>query len=89
MSGRLSSPAESRRLVTSQGHEDIEFLEVEGVYAGVGTSGRQWRITRAVTGWRLDFTDPGDTAPTNAGLHVSVAAARIEANTPPSTARRG
>jgi hypothetical protein len=74
--------------VTPQQHMDINFREVDGVYTGVGTFGRRWRITRAVTGWRLDFMDPGDSAPTNAGLHVSVSAARAEANTPPSTARR-
>ncbi len=88
LSGWPSSPAESRRLVTSQRHEAIDFREAGGVYSGVGTMGRRWRITRAVTGWRLDFMDPGDTAPTNAGLHASVSAAQTEANTPPSTTGR-
>jgi hypothetical protein len=74
--------------VTSRGHEDIDLQEVDCVYLGAGTIGRQWRITRAVAGWRLDFTDPGDTTPTNAGLHGSVAAARTEASTRRSTSKR-
>lgn len=74
--------------MTSQGHVEIDFREVEGVYTGADRFGRRWRITRALTGWRLDFMDPGDTAPTNAGLHASVSAARAEASAPPSTSRR-
>ena len=66
----------------------IDFQESRGVLTGTGRFGREWRITRAFTGWRLEFTDPGDTAPTNAGVHVTRAAARAEANTPPSTSRR-
>jgi hypothetical protein len=66
----------------------IDFHESEGVFRGTGRSGREWRITRAVTGWRLDFTDPGDATPTFAGVHVTVTAAMTEADTPLSTQRR-
>lgn len=69
-------------------HVSIEFRENDGVYTGAGSFGRRWRISRAFTGWRLEFTDPGDTAPTNAGVHVTVAAAQAEANTPSTMSRR-
>ena len=66
----------------------IDFRESAGVFTGTGDVGRRWRITRALTGWRLEFIDPGDAAPTNAGVHVSVAAAEAEANTQSTTSRR-
>lgn len=66
----------------------IEFHESGGVFHGTGRFGREWRITRTFTGWRLEFTDPGDTASTYAGVHVTVTAAQAEANTPSSTSRR-
>lgn len=66
----------------------IDFTENQGVFTGTGRLGREWRITRAFTGWRLEFTDPGDTAQTNAGVHATVAAAQAEANTPSTTSRR-
>lgn len=66
----------------------IDFSESKGVFTGTGRVGREWRITRAFTGWRLEFLDPGDTAQTNAGVHVSVAAAQAEANTPSTMSRR-
>lgn len=62
----------------------IDFHESAGVFTGTGRFGREWRITRTFTGWRLEFTDPGDTAPTFAGVHVTVTAAQTEANAPPS-----
>jgi hypothetical protein len=75
--------------VTSRGlGVSIDFRENDGVYTGSGSSGRRWRITRAFTGWRLEFIDPGDSVPTYAGVHVSVAAAQAEANTPPTMRRR-
>ncbi|MGN6129268.1 MAG: hypothetical protein ACTHOK_02915 [Nocardioidaceae bacterium] len=61
----------------------IDFRENAGLYVGSDSSdssGRRWRITRTVTGWRLEFIDPGDAGPTNAGLHATVAAAQAEAN---------
>lgn len=65
----------------------IDFHESQGVFSGTGTFGRQWRIARTLTGWRLEFSDPGDPAPTFAGVHVTVAAAQAEASTPSSTTR--
>jgi hypothetical protein len=58
----------------------IEFDEQQGTYAGVGTHGRQWCISRTSTGWRLEFRDPGDIVATYAGTHATVAAAQLEAN---------
>jgi hypothetical protein len=66
----------------------IDFRENEGLYVGSDSSGRRWRITRTVTGWRLEFIDPGDAGPTNAGLHATVAAAQAEANRAPRQNRR-
>ena len=66
----------------------IAFHESKGVYTGTGGVGREWRITQAFTGWRLEFTDPGDDSPTNAGVHGTLAAAQAEANTPSSTGPR-
>jgi hypothetical protein len=67
----------------------IDFQETRGVFRGTGSFGREWRITRALTGWRLEFTDPGDTLPTFAGVHVTVSAAQAEASTPSSMRGRG
>lgn len=46
---------------------------------GVAEGGRVWRISRTVTGWRLEFRDHGDVGATFAGVHASVAAAQAEA----------
>lgn len=58
----------------------IEFVHRGGAYTGAGTDDREWRITTTVTGWRLEFRDPGDAAPTYAGTHVSLEAAQREAS---------
>jgi len=60
----------------------IDFQDRGGFLVGAGASGRRWRITRVLTGWRLEFIDSGDSSPTNAGVHGSVAAAQAEANVP-------
>jgi len=65
----------------------IDFRETDGALTGSDTFGREWRIRRTFTGWRLEFTDPGDNAPTNAGVHATVAAAQAEANTPSTMSR--
>ena len=62
------------------GHVMIQFHEQQGTYSGVGTHGRRWRISQTSTGWRLEFSDPGDVAATYAGTHVSVTAAKDEAS---------
>lgn len=65
----------------------IDFHQIDDGYQGTGHFGREWRITRTFTGWRLEFTDPGDTTPTYAGVHATVTAAKAEADTPPSTSK--
>ena len=57
----------------------IEFRDYEGTYSAVGVNGRLWRITRASTGFRLEFRDPGDVTATYAGTHATVARAQMEA----------
>ena len=59
----------------------VMFVEVHGGYIGRGSNGRRWRITEAPHGWLLEFRDDGDTAPTNAGVHGTVAAAAAAAGT--------
>ena len=61
------------------GRTTIVFHGVAGTYAGTSRSGRQWFISPATTGWRLEFRDHGDTEATYAGTHASVTAARTEA----------
>jgi hypothetical protein len=58
----------------------IEFADRSGSYVGTDRGGRSWRISATSTGWRLDFRDPGDEAPTYAGTHASLWAAQREAN---------
>lgn len=57
----------------------IDFSNYEGTYSGIGTNGRQWRITPTFIGWRLEFRDSGDLAATYAGTHATVALAQMEA----------
>ena len=61
----------------------IEFTHRAGVYTGVGSNDRLWHITPSLTGWRLDFRDPGDERPTYAGTHASLDAAQREASSDP------
>jgi hypothetical protein len=58
----------------------IVFHDDHGVFTGRSESGRAWRISPELTGWRLEFRDAGDRVATNAGLHRSVAAAIAEAS---------
>ena len=57
----------------------VLFIEVDGGHNGLGDSGRQWRITRVKTGWRLHFRDEGDTTPVNAGVYATLADAQAAA----------
>lgn len=66
----------------------IDFQQWGDGFRGSGRSGRTWLITRALTGWRLEFTDPGDDTPTFAGVHGTVTAAKAEADVVHSTRRR-
>lgn len=66
----------------------IDFVEAEGAYSGTGAHGRRWRITPTYTGWRMEFLDHGDSAPTNAGVYPTLAAAQAEAGREPARGRR-
>ncbi len=57
----------------------VTFVEDDGFHSGAGESGRQWRITRVKTGWRLHFRDAGDTTPVNAGVYSTLADAQAAA----------
>lgn len=57
----------------------VEFHENDGIHTGDALRGRRWRITKSRTGWRLEFQDDGDVAPTYAGNHASLEAAKMEA----------
>jgi hypothetical protein len=74
-SSRTPSKRDHRQSTTTH----IEFRNDQGTYSGTGTHGRQWRITPAFTGWRLEFWDPGDSRATYAGTHPSIALAQEEA----------
>jgi hypothetical protein len=70
----------------------VAFEDDGSGYRGTGLNGRCWRIQRAVTGWRLEFRDPGDDEPTYAGMFGSAERAMQEANidtTPRSRVSRG
>jgi hypothetical protein len=58
----------------------ISFASDGSGYRGAGVNGRCWCITRVVTGWRLEFRDPGDDEPTYAGIFGSVERAMQEAS---------
>jgi hypothetical protein len=58
----------------------IQFVEELGAYTGSSPTGRRWRISRVVTGWRLEFRDDGDITATYAGVYRSVEAAQMEAS---------
>lgn len=57
----------------------FDFVEQASGYTGTSRGGREWRITKSLTGWRLEFRDAGDREPTYAGNHASLAAAKAEA----------
>jgi hypothetical protein len=58
----------------------MDFSEdATGTRTATGPRGRTWRIYHVMSGWRLEFHDPGDLTQTRAGLHRSVEAAMAEA----------
>jgi hypothetical protein len=76
---RESSWARGGRRSRPEGQ--IEFVGSRAAgYVGTDQCRRQWRITATRVGWQLEFRDPGDTRPTYAGTHRSLAAAEREAN---------
>lgn len=58
----------------------VEFHESNGAMVGTDKRGRQWRVVQSVTGWRLEFQDAGDRAPTYAGTHRDLERAMDEAS---------
>ena len=69
----------------------VTFVQVHGGYIGRGIAGRKWRISRASTGWLLEFRDPGDKAPRLVGSHPTVedavAAAGVDSTIVPAGPR--
>ncbi|MEO5709380.1 MAG: hypothetical protein ABIQ59_06130 [Nocardioidaceae bacterium] len=53
----------------------VVFQEQDGIINGIGAWGRRWRIVRTVSGWRLEFSDVGESSATYAGTHPSLASA--------------
>jgi hypothetical protein len=60
------------RIPLQVGRNTIVFTNVRETYAGTDRGGREWLISPARTGWRLEFRDPGDAEPTYAGTHPTV-----------------
>jgi hypothetical protein len=69
-----SIPEQSRRA-------PMRFERNYGTYSAVDARGRRWLITARRSGWRLEFLDPGDQAPTYAGTHATMRDAECEAST--------
>ena len=49
--------------------ERLVFVPSDGGYGADGYDGRRWHIRPVMTGWRLEFADPGDEQSTYAGTH--------------------
>ena len=69
-----------RRGAGSPHRSTITFVADGPGYRGTGIGGRSWCITRALTGWRLEFRDPGDDELTYAGIFGSMERAVQEAS---------
>ncbi len=67
------------RHVPQQQRRTIAFAEVSDGHWGEGPDQRRWHITRAFTGWRLEFLDPTDETATYAGTHSTLDRAKLEA----------
>jgi hypothetical protein len=80
MPGEHTTPPNGGRNESTRSYYLIEFVHRNGTYTGVGPGEREWSISSSLTGWRLEFRDPGDEVATYAGTHGSLAAAQREAN---------
>ena len=69
-----------RRREARAARPPLAFVEQDGVHVSTAETERRWRIRPCVTGWRLEFRDPGDVRHTNAGVFSSVQAAMREAS---------
>jgi hypothetical protein len=74
-----SSPQRHEPPLTGGDVEWILFVEGSAGYWASCLDHRQWRIEKVITGWRLEFWDPGDVESTFAGIHASVENAKREA----------
>jgi hypothetical protein len=57
----------------------IRFVNFDETHSGTGRGDRRWVIRPHLTGWRLEFRDPGDVTATYAGTHNTLKAAKAEA----------
>jgi hypothetical protein len=58
--------------------KEVTFVEDEHGHWATDGDHRRWHIVQVITGWRLEFSDPGDDEPTFAGIHGSLQAAMRE-----------
>jgi hypothetical protein len=58
----------------------LEFTREREDYVAVAVNGRRWRIWAVRGGWRMEFRDPRDSKPTNAGTFGTLRAAQVEAS---------
>ena len=75
----MSRATSNSGLNQQQRRHVILFTEAPNGYWGDGAGQRRWHITKTVTGWRLEFLDPGDASPTYAGVHSTLDRAKLEA----------
>lgn len=77
----MAQPTAAEQAVPRQvGRNVIVFGGGPSAYHGVGLRGREWSISPSLTGWLLQFRDPGDNAWTYAGTHATLQHARVEAS---------
>ena len=75
---RVSRPRTESGLPAAEG-AGVVFTEVCGTLCGTGHAGRRWQVVQVITGWRLEFRDPGDGTATHAGTYATAAAAQRSA----------
>lgn len=61
------------------GRQTLLFSDFRDKQSGIAVGGREWFISPTSTGWRLEFTDPGDERTTYAGTFATIGAAKAEA----------
>jgi hypothetical protein len=58
----------------------VEFTRESEDHVARSENGRRWRIWPIRGGWRMEFRDPSDSEPTNAGTFGALRAAQDEAS---------
>ncbi len=61
------------------GRQTLLFSDFRDTQSGTAVDGREWFISPAALGWRLEFMDPGDEQLTYAGTFPTIQAAKQEA----------